>query len=117
YVAEEPGAGARSYAGAALAAAGWPALVADLERLGPHPPPPPLARAAPRHAGRRGPGARARGPPGRARPGGRPRRPPRRAGPRARAGPGRDGRAPGDDRAPPLGADLVPAGADHCERT
>jgi hypothetical protein len=46
YVAEEPGAGARSYAGAALAAAGWPGLVADLERLGPDPAPATLAGAA-----------------------------------------------------------------------
>jgi hypothetical protein len=46
YVVEEPGSSGRSFAAAALAAAGRPALVADLDRLGPDPAPATLATAA-----------------------------------------------------------------------
>jgi hypothetical protein len=46
YVAEDPGASGRSFAAAALAAAGRDSLVADLDRLGPEPTAPVLAAAA-----------------------------------------------------------------------
>ena len=46
YVSEEPGASGRSFAAAALAAAGRRTLVADLDRLGPDPAAPTLAATA-----------------------------------------------------------------------
>jgi hypothetical protein len=46
YVAEEAGAGGRSFAATALATAGRPAVIADLERFGSDPPPATLAAAA-----------------------------------------------------------------------
>jgi hypothetical protein len=46
YVAEEAGAGGRSFAATALATAGRPALIADLDRFGPDPAPATLAAAA-----------------------------------------------------------------------